>query len=243
MPFLIQREQVFTQNKFANNYKLVLTQSSDKIILMKDLKHEWRKKEKSIYIPKNQPELIKVPAYQFIVLSGAGNPNDEFFATCIRVLYSLSYAVKMTLKKREEKPKGYKDYTVYPLEGVWDINEEAKKNFTGILNKDDLVFDVMIRQPDFVTKDFFEEMVALTKKKKPNPLLEKAKLTKIEEGNCIQMLHIGHYDEEPKSFKKMEAFAKAEKLQRKSKIHREIYLSDFRKVAPEKLKTVLRFKV
>jgi len=93
------------------------------------------------------------------------------------------------------KPKGYFDYTVYPLEGVWDINDEAKKTFNGQLNKDDLVFKLMIRQPDFVTESFYEEMLA-----KKN-------------------------------------------LKRQSKIHKEIYLSDFRKVAPEKLKTVLRFNV
>lgn len=210
---------------------------------MKHLKQEWRKKEKSFYLPKNQPELIDVPAFQFIVLSGAGNPNSDFFSDCIGVLYSLSYAIKMTLKKSAQKPADYIDYTVYPLEGVWDIKEEARKNFTGTINKDDLVFDLMIRQPDFVHQDFYDEMLALTKKKKPHRLLEEVRFTKIEEGKCIQMMHLGSYDDEPKSFEQMEKFANGINLKRASKIHREIYLSDFRKVAPEKLKTVLRFKV
>jgi len=210
---------------------------------MKNLKHEWRKKEKSIYLPKHQPELITIPEFQFIVLSGEGNPNSDFFTDCIGVLYSLSYAIKMNLKKYDEKPKAYYDYTVYPLEGVWDINDEAKKNFTGKINKDDLVFDIMIRQPDFVTKEFFNEMLEFTKKKKPHKLLNEVKFIKIKDEQCIQMMHLGSYDDEPKSFELMEAYAKELNLKRKSKTHREIYLSDFRKVAPEKLKTVLRFNI
>lgn len=207
------------------------------------MKHEWRKKEKHIYLPKTTPLVVDVPAYQFLTISGEGNPNNEIFPEYIGVLYSLSYGIKMTLKKMETPPQGYNDYTVYPLEGVWDINEEAKKNYDGTLNKDDLVFELMIRQPAFVSQDFFEEILALTQKKKPHPLLEQVKLEEIEEKKCVQMLHIGPYDDEPASFAMMEAFATQEHLTRISKKHREIYLSDFRKVAPEKLKTVLRFQV
>ena len=207
------------------------------------MKHEWRKKEKSIYLPKNKPELVDIPEFQFIALSGEGNPNSEFFSECIGALYSMAYAIKMQLKKIENPPKGYQDWTVYPLEGVWDINEEAKRKYDGKLNKDDLVFDIMIRQPDFVSLDFFNEMLAFTKKKKPHPLLEKVQLIKITDGKCIQMLHIGSYDDEPASFERMEQFASDLDLKRKSKVHREIYLSDFRKVPKEKLKTTLRFQV
>lgn len=205
------------------------------------MKHEWRKKEKTVYIPKNKPEIIDVLEYQFVSISGKGNPNSPAFADYITALYSLSYAIKMTLKKMDNPPQNYVDYTVYPLEGVWDINDEAKKNFSGTINKDDLVFTLMIRQPDFVNQAFFEEMLALTKNKKPQKLLTELKFEKITEGKCIQMLHIGSYDKEPESFQLMEAFAEKEGLKRASKIHREIYLSDFRKVAEEKLKTVLRF--
>ena len=157
--------------------------------------------------------------------------------------HSVAYAIKMNLKKVDAPPAGYQDWTVYPLEGVWDISEEAKKNYDGTLNKDELVFDLMIRQPDFVTKDFFDEMLAFTKSKKPNKLLDRMELQKMTDGKCVQMLHIGSYDDEPASFARMEKFASDLNLQRKSKIHREIYLSDFRKVPKEKLKTTLRFKV
>ncbi len=207
------------------------------------MKHEWRKAEKSIYIPKSKPEVIDVPVYKFITISGAGNPNSEPFAECIGALYSMAYAIKMNLKKERDKPKDYTDWTVYPLEGVWDITEEARKNFTGRINKDDLVFDLMIRQPNFVTEHFFNKMLELTKKKKPNELLDKIQFKSIKEGRCIQMMHIGSYDDEPASFQMMEEFADSQNLNRKSKIHREIYLSDFRKVAKEKLKTVLRFQL
>lgn len=206
------------------------------------MKHEWRKKEKKLYLPKNKPELINVPEQQFLTIEGEGNPNSKFFPEYIGVLYALSYAIKMTLKKGN-KVADYMDYTVYPLEGIWDITEEAKKRYQGTIDKNDLVFKLMIRQPDFVNESFVEEMMVLTKKKKPHNLLEKIKFEKITDGNCIQMLHLGSYDNEPDSFKVMEAFAAKESLCRPSKIHREIYLSDFRKVAPEKLKTVLRFKV
>lgn len=205
------------------------------------MKHEWRKKEKAIYLPKNKPEFIDVPECQFVAISGEGNPNSPHFSDYISALYSVSYAIKMTLKKMDNQPPNYVDYTVYPLEGVWDINEKAKKNFSGTINKDDLVFTLMIRQPDFISLAFFEEMLALVKEKKPQVLLEELQFKKITEGRCIQMLHIGSYDNESESFERMEAFAKEQGLTRASKMHREIYLSDFRKVAEEKLKTVLRF--
>ncbi len=205
-------------------------------------KHEWRKHEKSIYLPKAKPEVIDVPAYQYITISGQGNPNGEDFPNYIAALYPVAYAIKMTLKKLDPAPAGYVDYTVYPLEGIWDITDEAKKTYDGTLNKDDLVFHLMLRQPDFVTAAFFEEMLALAKKKKPQPLLDQVKFETITDGPCIQMLHVGPYDDEPATFKRMEDFAASQGLIRTSKRHREIYLSDFRKVAPEKLKTVLRFK-
>jgi len=207
------------------------------------MKHEWRKKEKSIYLPKNKPEIIDIPEYKFLTIEGEGNPSSSFFSECIGVLYPISYAIKMNLKKLEIKPEGYYDYTVYPLEGVWDINEKAKINFNGEISKDDFVYKLMIRQPDFLDDKLFNEMLRLTQEKKPNKLLSKVKFEKIKEGKCVQMLHIGSYDNEPETFKIMEEFTGKENLLRVSKVHREIYLSDFRKVATEKLKTVLRFQV
>lgn len=220
-----------------------------KLLIIKDImenkakKTEWRKSEKIFYLPNTKPEIISVPEFKFITIKGEGSPSSQFFTDCIGALYPIAYAIKMTLKTLANKPKGYADYTVYPLEGVWDLKEEAKKNFTGTINKDDLVYTLMIRQPDFVTKEFFNEMVNLAKKRKPNKLFDKVKFEIITEGKCIQMLHIGSYDNERDSFDQMEDFANEMGLNRASKVHRETYLSDFRKVPTNKLKTILRFNV
>jgi hypothetical protein len=206
------------------------------------MKHDWKKNDKQFYLPKDKPETIILPAFNFYSIEGKGNPNDKFFADYIGVLYSLSYAIKMS-PKQGFAPKEYFEYTVFPLEGVWDIDEEAKSSFNGTIDKNTLVFTLMMRQPDFVTTDFANEALERTKKKKPHDLLHRVKFGKIEEGPCVQMLHTGPYDTEPESFKIMEAFAQEKNLKRISHRHREIYLSDARKVAPEKLRTVLRFQV
>lgn len=113
------------------------------------MKHEWKKHEKEFYAPKAKPELVKVPPFKFFMISGKGNPNSNAFGEYIQVLYSLSYGVRMS-HKGDNPPAGYFEYTVYPLEGVWDISEQAKKANSAKLNKDELVYNLMIRQPDFI---------------------------------------------------------------------------------------------
>lgn len=206
------------------------------------MKHEWKKTEKSLYLPTSTPQLVTVPLQSFFCITGKGNPNGEAFSRYIEVLYSLSYAVKMSVKQGYA-PDTYYDYTVYPLEGVWDIDSEAKKTYDGHINKDSLVFNLMIRQPDFVNESFANEVLSRMQKKKPHPFLSHVKYTEIEEGVCVHMLHVGSYDNEPESFHKMEIFAAEHSLRRREKSHREIYLSDARRTVPEKLKTILRFRV
>lgn len=206
------------------------------------MKHEWKTLEKRIYLPKTTAEIINIPKFNYYSIKGKGNPNDEFFSEYIKVLYSLSYAIKMASKSTSD-PDMYLDYTVYPLEGVWDISDDAKDDFDGKIDKESLVFNLMIRQPDFVTKDYAIETIKKIKKKKPHQLLDKVKFETFEEGNCIQMMHVGSYDDEINSFKQMEELAEENNLKRISKLHREIYISDARKTATEKLKTVLRFQV
>jgi hypothetical protein len=206
------------------------------------MKYEWRKKEKGLYLSKTTPELIDVPVFNFFSIKGEGNPNSSKFSEYIGALYSLSYAIRMS-SKAELEPQGFYEYTVYPLEGVWDISDKAKKIYNGTLDKDTLVYNLMIRQPEFVTEEYALETIERTMKKKPNELLKQVKFSSREEGKCVQMLHLGSYDNESETFEIMEAFCEKNNLQRQSKIHREIYLSDPRKVAPEKLKTVLRFNV
>jgi hypothetical protein len=206
------------------------------------MKHNWKKVDKQYYLPKTKPELVKVPPFKFFSILGQGDPNDKPFQENIGVLYSLSYAIKMSAKNNFA-PKEYFEYTVFPLEGIWDLTEETKKLKSKTLDKSQLIFNLMIRQPDFVTPDFAYEAIERTKKKKYHPLLKKVKFEIIEDNYCIQMMHIGSYDSEPASFIKMEDFCLQYGYKRESKQHREIYLSDFRKVTPDKLKTVLRFRI
>lgn len=214
-------------------------------------KYEWRKQEKSLYLPKNKPDIVDVPAFKFITIEGEGSPDEAVFSDYIATLYSLAYTIKMTLKQWAVAPitaavsgipRGYFDFTVYPLEGVWDINDQAKACFNGVINKEDFVYKLMIRQPDFVDESLYNTMLAIAKQKKKNPLLDQISFERVQEGLCIQMLHLGPFEDEPISFQKMEEFATEQGLQRISKVHREIYLSDPAKVTPEKLKTVLRFQ-
>lgn len=204
------------------------------------MKFEWKKHARSLYLPKAEPEVVTVPSFPFFMLSGKGNPNGEPFAEAVGVLYALSYGLKM-LPKKGIVPEGYYDYTVFPLEGVWDLAEEARGQDK--LDKDSLIYTLMIRQPDYATTELAEVVIASTKKSKPHPLLEKATFGTIEDGMCVQMLHLGSYDDEPASFASMEHFCDGNQLKRKSMLHREIYITDARKTAPDKLKTVLRFQV
>lgn len=204
------------------------------------MKFEWRKHAKEFYMPKNQVELLTVPEFKFFMIKGKGNPNDEHFSEEVGVLYSLSYAVKM-MPKSGITPEGYFDYTVFPLEGVWDISDKGKQK--NDIDKNELIYTIMIRQPDFVTKEIAMKAIEIVKKKKPHPLLEHVTFDSIEDGLCVQMLHNGSYDDEPNSFAVMKKYCEENKLKRKSKVHREIYISDARKTEKSKLKTILRYGV
>lgn len=204
------------------------------------MKYEWRKQEKDLYVPKQKPEIVTVPEQKFFMINGKGNPNNEEFAEKIGVLYSLAYAIIM-MPKQGYTPEGYFEYTVYPLEGIWDLTEEGRKLDT--LNKNELLYTIMIRQPDFVTKDIADKAFENVRKKKPHPLLNDVTFGTIEDGLSVQMLHVGSYDNEPQSFELMKEFIEKNNLERVFLQHREIYLSDARKVEPEKFKTVLRYMV
>lgn len=205
------------------------------------MKKEWRKHEKHIYLPKKEPILMNIPEFKYFTIKGSGNPNNDFFGEYIKVLYSVSYGVMMSYKS-DNPPEDYYSYTVYPLEGVWDIADKSMGK-GAVIDKDNLVFELMIRQPEFVTEDFAGRIIENTMKKKPHKLLDKIEFKSIAEGKCVQMLHLGSYDDEPKSFDIMDRFCSENNIERISMKHREIYLTDFRKTEPDKLKTVLRYKV
>ncbi|HEY8389352.1 MAG TPA: GyrI-like domain-containing protein [Clostridia bacterium] len=204
------------------------------------MKHDYKKHEKELYCPKDESELVVVPKQKFFCIKGKGNPNEKDFSERIGVLYSLAYAVKM-MPKNGFVPEGYFEYTVYPLEGLWDLTEEGKKS--EVLNKDELLYTIMIRQPDFVNDEIMKKAFEIVNKKKPHPLLKEVFFDEIEDGLSVQIMHIGSYDDEPQSFGKMKDFIQNNGLKLKTLVHREIYLSDSRKVAKEKQKTILRYMV
>lgn len=203
-------------------------------------KYEWRKQEKDLYFPKIKPELVKVPPMKFFLISGRGDPNKEEFAEKVGVLYSLAYAVRM-MPKTGYTPEGYYEYTVYPLEGLWDLTEEGRQAET--LDKDELVYTIMIRQPDFVTADVVGRAFENVRKKKNHPLLDDVKFDTIEDGLSVQMMHIDPFENEPRTFEQMKKFIAENNLQLRTLVHREIYLSDIRKTEKSKFKTVLRYMV
>lgn len=203
------------------------------------MKYEWRKKDKEIYLPKNNPSIIEVPPMKYFTLMGKGNPNNEGFKASVEALYALSYTIRM-MPKKGINPEGYFEYTVFPLEGVWDLDEEGRQ--LEVLDKDRLVYKIMIRQPEFVTEELYLTAKSLVTKKVPENLLNRVRFEEIREELCVQCMHIGSYDAEKETFSKMDEFCEANQLIRKDKRHREIYITDPRKTESEKLKTVLRFK-
>jgi len=193
------------------------------------MKHEWRKKEKGLYFPKTTPVKIEIPSFKFLTISGQGNPNDPVYSQSIAVLYSLANAIKMS-SHNGFAPEDYFEHIMYPLECVWDNSDEHQ-----------LTFKVMIRQPKFVTPELVAAALERTKTKKPHELLDEIELIDLKEGKCVQMMHLGSYDEKAQSFKTIKAYCEENDLEIDSKRYREIYLTDARNESPENHKTVLRF--
>ena len=208
------------------------------------MKTEWKKDEKKLYLPKNEAEQIIIPKQKFLIINGKGNPNSQDFADRIGVLYSLAYAIRM-MPKNGYTPEGYVEYTVYPLEGLWDLSEEGRQK--DAFSKEELVYRIMIRQPEFVTEDVVKRAFEITRKKKPNILLDEVTFETLNEGLCVQIMHIGSYDDEPASFEKMKKYISENELEIESLVHREIYVKAVRgepkEGEVEKQKTVLRYRV
>lgn len=199
---------------------------------------DYKKDFKPLYLPPQKPVILDIPPIVFAAIEGEGDPNGEGFAQDTAALYSFSYAVKMSYKS-QQVPPDYYEYTVFPLEGEWDLVDYTKP----LSDKSNFSYQIMIRQPDFLTPALFELFLAQTIRKNPNPSLQKLKRIEINEGICCQMMHVGPYAEEPQSFARMEQFCQEQGWHRQAKTHREIYLSDPRKTDPAKMKTVLRFKI
>ncbi len=208
-------------------------------------KLDYKKTYKELYQPKTKPSIIEVPEMIFIAIDGEGNPNScPEYKAAIEVLYGLSYAIKMS-KMNGTQPAGYFEYVVPPLEGLWQVDGV---DFDGmnVTDKDKFKWISMIRQPEFVTEEVFEQAKLVLKKKKPALDLSKARLMKMTEGLCVQIMHKGSYDDEPASIEQMKRFLDENGYIEdfsEGRFHHEIYLSDPRKCSTDKLKTVIRHPI
>lgn len=207
---------------------------------VKEMKYEWRKKDKELYLPKAIPTVIELSPLQYLTIKGEGNPNDLGFKAAIQALYAYSYGIKMSPKKGIETA-GYFDYTVFPLEAFWDSKVVPVPGQP--LDKDQFIYHLMIRQPEFVTAELMTAVKAGVVKKIGADQAERVQLETITEGKNLQMLHVGSYDSEPVSFEIMSQYCQEHGLQRVGHVHKEIYLSNAEKVEASKLKTVLRFPI
>lgn len=202
-------------------------------------KIDYKKDDKDLYLPKRKPALIDVPELTFFMVDGQGDPNDsKEYQNALSVLYALSYTVKM---KGKELP-GYYEHVVFPLEGLWWCEEPP----FDLVIRDRWLWTSLIRQPDYVTAEVFAWALALTQKKKPELDFSNVRMETWKEGLCVQMMHMGPYAEEAKTVERMHAFMDEAELVDETGLlrkHHEIYISDPRKVLPEKQKTVLRLPV
>jgi hypothetical protein len=204
---------------------------------------DYKKEFKEFYMPASKPEIVTVPKMNFVAVRGSGDPNekDGDYKRAIGMLYAISFTIKMS-KKGDHRIEGYFDYVVPPLEGFWwqdgivGVDYSHKESFNWIS---------VIRLPDFETKDDFDWAVAeATRKKKQD--FSKAEFMTLEEGICVQCLHVGPYDDEPATVAMMHEYMEEQGYAldiTDKRLHHEIYLSDARKVAPEKLRTVIRHPI
>lgn len=204
---------------------------------------DFKKKYKEFYMPKNKPEIVTVPQANYIAVRGKGNPNeiDGAYQKAISILYAVAYTLKMSYKT-EHKIEGFFEYVVPPLEGFW-----WQDNVDGIDYADKAAFNwiSVIRLPEFITQKDFEWAVETASEKKKLDCSSAEFLT-VDEGLCVQIMHIGAFDDEPQTVTLMDEYIAQNGYENditESRLHHEIYLSDARKVAPEKWKTVIRHPI
>jgi len=200
-------------------------------------KIDFKKDFKQLYNPSSKEvTFINVPKMNFLMINGQGDPNtSKDYRQAIEALYGVSFTIKFTLKFAKRGP----EYTVPPFETLWWIPDG--KPFTAE-NKSTWLWQAMIRQPDHVKKADVMDAIKKASEKKPNPASAKIRFESLEEGPCVQIMHIGPYGEEGPTIAKMDAYIKENGYEFRGE-HHEIYLGDPRRTAPEKLKTVLRHPV
>lgn len=210
---------------------------------------DYKKEYKEFYMPKNVPSIVTVPKMNYIAVRGSGNPNDEDgeYKQAIGLLYGIAFTIKMS-KKGDHRIEGYFDYVVPPLEGFWWQGDGSGSDGASVIDyahKEEFKWISLIRLPDFVTEeDFAWAVKEATVKKKTD--FSKVEFLTYDEGLCVQCMHIGPYDDEPATVDAMHKYMEEQGYVLDitgNRYHHEIYLSDVRKVSPEKLKTVIRHPI
>ena len=204
---------------------------------------DFKKEYKEFYMPASKPSIVTVPPMNYIAVRGEGDPNaeDGAYKQAIGLLYGIAFTIKMS-KMGDHRIEGYFDYVVPPLEGFW-----RQEGIQGIdyAHKERFQWISVIRLPDFVTKKDFDWAVNEAERKKKMDF-SKAEFLTYDEGLCVQCMHIGSYDDEPATVEQMHRYMEEQGYTldiTDQRLHHEIYLSDVRKVAPEKLKTVIRHPI
>ena len=201
---------------------------------------DYKKEYKEFYLPPQKPQLVEVPPMNYVAVRGHGDPNahDGEYQAAIGMLYAVAFTIKMSYKGAHQIP-GYFEYVVPPLEGLWWQEGQSRIDYA---HKETFSWIAMIRLPEFVTKQEFDWAVAEAAARKKLDL-SKVEYFTYDEGLCVQCMHLGNYDTEPATLNAMEQFA-AERHYKidctSARLHHEIYLSDPRRTAPEKCKTVIR---
>ncbi|MBQ6260851.1 MAG: GyrI-like domain-containing protein [Firmicutes bacterium] len=204
---------------------------------------DFKKEYKEFYMPKGTPSIVTVPKMNFIAVRGIGDPNEEEgeYKQAIGLLYGIAFTIKMS-KKGSHQIEGYFDYVVPPLEGFWWQDGVEGVDYS---DKGSFQWISVIRLPDFVTKEDFDWAVKEASVKKKQDF-SKVRFFTYDEGLCVQCMHVGSYDDEPTTVRLMHEFMEREGYEldiTDERMHHEIYLSDARKTAPEKLKTVIRHPI
>ena len=204
---------------------------------------DFKKEYKEFYLPKSIPSVITVPKMNYIAVRGKGDPNEENgeYKNTIGLLYGIAFTIKMSYKGAH-KIDGYFEYVVPPLEGFWWQNGAQNIDYS---HKENFNFISVIRLPDFVTKADFDWAIEEASKKKKQDF-SKVEFFTYDEGVCVQCMHVGSYDDEPKTVALMHEYIKAKGYEldiTDKRLHHEIYLSDPRKCEADKLKTVVRHPI
>lgn len=210
---------------------------------MDEMAFDFKKEYKEFYLPPKKPTLVTVPPMSYVAVRGVGDPNEEggAYQQAMSVLYSVAYTLKMSYKT-DHKIEGFFEYVVPPLEGFWWQEGAERIDYA---DKSKFCWISAIRLPDFITREHFDWAVETATRKKGFDC-SSAELLTVDEGLCVQVMHIGSYDDEPKTLALMETYLAEQGYVTDltdSRRHHEIYLSDPRKTAPEKQKTVLRHPV